>query len=229
MSGMDGILAVYKPVGITSFDVIRAFKRSVHPTYKIGHAGTLDPFAEGVMLLMLGIGTKQFDQLQKLPKTYLATARLGASSDTLDVTGTIAEADKNIEYRKISVEQIEKVAEKFVGEITQKIPDYSAAKIHGQPRYMLARRGEEVPAKSKIVTIYSIEIISLLDDLCVMRVGCSSGTYIRQLSYDIFHTLGLESYLEKLHRESIGHNTEAMCARLENFSDSTWQDMVVMP
>ncbi len=229
---MDGILPVYKPVGITSYDVIRAFKRS-HLTgfdpvkYKVGHGGTLDPFADGVMLLMLGSGTKQFDQLQKLPKTYVATAVLGASSDTLDATGKIVSA----KMHERTSEQIKEATQKFVGEIEQKIPDYSAAKINGTPRYKLARRGEELPAKSKQISIYSLEVIhysnSNYGSEVEMRISCSSGTYIRQLSYDIFKSLGVESYLSKLTRQSIGDYSLAKCCQIADFSDSTWRDKVV--
>lgn len=223
---MDGVLPVYKPVGITSFDVIRAFKRSVKPSFKIGHAGTLDPFADGVILLMLGKGTKQFDALQKLPKTYKATAVLGAKSDTLDVTGKIEKTLENHGFTP-SIDEIKKMAEQFVGVIEQTIPDYSAAKINGQPRYKLARQGQDIVAKSKPVTIYSLEILSLEKDICEMRVSCSSGTYIRQLSYDIFHALGIESYLEKLTRESVGSYTIEKCCQIDDFSGVKWQDMVV--
>jgi tRNA pseudouridine55 synthase len=224
---MDGILPVYKPVGITSFDVIRAFKRAVHPTFKLGHAGTLDPFADGVMLLMLGKGTKQFDVLQQQPKTYLARAILGAKSDTLDVTGSIETISEN-QNPKVSLEQIKQTAEQFMGVIEQQIPDYSAAKINGQPRYKLARKGEVLPSKSKSVTIYSLEIVSIENNECVMRASCSSGTYIRQLSYDIFKKLGVESYLSTLTRESVGDYTIEKCCQIGDFSELKWQDKVVL-
>ncbi len=177
------------------------------------------------MLLMLGKGTKQFDELQKLPKTYKATAVLGAKSDTLDVTGKISlEPTAGIQ---LTLEQVTSAAAKFEGVIEQQIPDYSAAKINGQPRYKLARRGEEMAAKSKPVTIYSLEILSLENDACEMRVSCSSGTYIRQLSYDIFSALGIESYLRNLTRESVGTYTIEQCCQISDFSETKWQDMVV--
>jgi tRNA pseudouridine55 synthase len=216
---MNGILPVYKPVDITSYDVIRAFKRSVRPTFKIGHAGTLDPFADGVMLLMLGESTKQFDELQKLPKTYLATAVLGARSDTLDKTGIITPLTHDT---MTSLEEIQFHAKKFVGVIEQKIPDYSAAKIGGKPRYVLARKGADIPAKSKHVTVYSIEVLSLVNNVCMMRISCSSGTYIRQLSYDIFHALGIESYLDALKRESVGPYTIDTCCQIADFEGGAY-------
>lgn len=224
---MDAILPVYKPIGITSFDVIRLFKRDAHPAYKLGHAGTLDPFADGVLLLMLGKGTRQFDELQKLPKIYLATAVLGARSDTLDVTGHIVESrNEKLEPSEVLLDKIQQTAKQFVGTIEQRIPDYSAAKIGGQPRYKLARKNAVLPSKSKQVTIYSLAIVSLGSTECVMRVSCSSGTYIRQLSYDLFMHLGIESYLSKLTRESVGDYTIAQCCSIEDFSSSKWQDKV---
>jgi tRNA pseudouridine55 synthase len=223
MHRMDGILPVYKPVGISSFDVIRAFKRAIHPTFKLGHAGTLDPFADGVMILMLGRGTKQFDELQKAPKTYLATAVLGASSDTLDLTGVISHSDH---IPPLTLSQLSAATAQFKGVIEQAIPDYSAAKVDGVPRYLHARRGETLPPKTKPVTIYSLDIESLHEQTCTLRVSCSSGTYIRQLSYDLFHSFGIESYLQTLTRESVGHFRIEDCCQIADFTGSTWQDKV---
>jgi len=226
---MEQILPVYKPVGITSFDVIREFKHALHPDYKVGHGGTLDPFAEGVLLLLLGKATKRMDELSNLPKTYRATARLGGSSDTLDRTGTIT---TQIINPKFSNSQIEETSRKFVGEIEQAIPDYSATKINGVPRYKLARQGIEMKPKSKKVNIYAIENIQIKESngsnlpaqaghrtMVEMTVTCSAGTYIRQLSYDIFKTLGIESYLEELTRTKIGEYEIEKCVKIADFSD----------
>lgn len=212
---MDGILPVYKPVGLTSYDCIRRLKRLLPRGIKVGHAGTLDPFAEGVLLILLGSATRRFDEIRGWHKTYLAGARLGYCSDTLDVTGSIELCHSNT----VTLEQIEEGIKKYVGEIEQLIPAYSAAKVAGRPRYMYARRGEEIPAKSKVVQIDSISVQSYrsLDQsaLVEMRVVCGSGTYIRQLSYDIFRSLGIESYLETLVREAVGDIKIDDCLRLE--------------
>lgn len=219
---MDAILPVYKPVGITSFDVIREFKRSVHPDYKIGHGGTLDPFADGVLLLLLGKATKKMNELSELPKTYRAVARLGASSDTLDVTGVIASSSR-AESRDpsamvgMTIEIISSKASQFVGEIEQVIPDYSATKINGVPRYKLARAGKEMEQKSKRVTIHELMIEKIEGELVTFVTTVSSGTYIRQLSYDIFKTLGIESYLESLTRTQIGEFDLSKCINIEDF------------
>lgn len=213
---MDKILPVYKPVGITSFDVIREYKRQVHPDYKIGHGGTLDPFADGVLLILLGKATKRMNELSELPKTYRAVARLGASSDTLDRTGKIDSRREEIDS-SVNIQIISKIAEKFVGEIEQEIPDYSATKINGVPRYKLARRGEVMEKKSKLVMIHDLQIEKVEGELVTFSATVSSGTYIRQLSYDIFKTLRIESYLESLTRTQIGDFDLSKCEKIEDF------------
>lgn len=221
---MDAILPVYKPVGITSFDVIRDFKRNVHPEFKIGHGGTLDPFADGVLLLLLGKATKKMNELSELPKTYRAVARLGAKTDTLDNTGSITESS----YLAKSIEEIIAVTEKYVGEIEQEIPDYSATKINGIPRYKLARAGEAMERKTKMVTIHNLKIENLDNDFVIFTTTVSSGTYIRQLSYDIFKSLNIESYLDKLTRTEIGKYNLENCAQLSDFNSLKWQDKVLL-
>ncbi len=214
------ILPVYKPVGMTSFDVIRDFKRAVHPDFKIGHGGTLDPFADGVLLLLLGKATKKMNELQALPKTYKATAKLGASSDTLDRTGSVG---KQLTAYSLRREQIEAAAKNFVGEIEQEIPDYSATKINGVPRYKLARAGKEMEKKSKLVTIYKLEIEKIEGELVTFVTTVSSGTYIRQLSYDIFKSMGIDSYLESLTRTKIGDYTLSKSHQISEFSSDKWK------
>lgn len=226
---MDAILPVYKPVGITSFDVIREFKRYITRTvpdkYKIGHGGTLDPFADGVLLLLLGKATKRMNELQALPKTYRAVAVLGARSDTLDKTGVITPLDH---YTIKTLDEIKLAAEKFVGEIEQEIPNYSATKINGVPRYKLARAGKEMEKKSKLVTIYALEIERIDAESVTFTATVSSGTYIRQLSYDIFKSLGIESYLESLTRTRIGDFSIEKCCKIEDFNSLKWQDKAVL-
>lgn len=217
---MDNLIPVYKPVGRSSFDVIREYKRRVRPTYKIGHGGTLDPFADGVLLLLLGKATKRMSELSELPKTYRAVARLGARSDTLDRTGRIENLPKN-QRTKVSVKEIKTAAAKFVGTIEQEIPDYSATKINGVPRYKLARAGKEMEKKSKLVKVYEVQIVNYEDDMVTFEAKVSSGTYIRQLSYDIFKSLGVESYLESLTRTAIGEFTLEKCLKIEDMVGQT--------
>lgn len=219
---MQGLLPINKPAGITSYDVIRRVKRvlkTLPNKVKIGHAGTLDPFASGVLILMLGKATKRFDEIQGWKKTYLATAKLGSSSDTLDRTGEItAQAPK--EVRELTKMQIQKVADKYIGEIEQEIPAYAAAKYKGRKLYEYARDGVKIPQKSKKVVIHSIEVLSTKDETVEMRVVCGSGTYIRQLSYDIMKELGIESYLDTLVRESVGEIGLDDCTITEQVTDA---------
>lgn len=221
---MDRVLPVYKPVGISSFDVIRAFKSAIHPTYKVGHGGTLDPFADGVLLLLLGRATKMMNTLSELPKTYQATAVLGAKSDTLDVTGEIV---NSTEYLVPSQTDIARVATGFVGKYEQEIPQYSAAKVNGKPRYLMARKGESTERKTKLVTIHKIELLSVQSNTVTFEATVSSGTYIRQLSCDIFNKLGVESYLEKLTRTKIGDFSIEKCTTIEDFKSDSWQDKLM--
>ena len=202
---------------MTSFDVIRDFKKAVHPNFKIGHGGTLDPFADGVLLLLLGKATKRMDELSSLPKTYRAVAKLGASSDTLDRTGNINEKGKVEREKYPTIAEIKNIAEKFVGEIEQEIPDYSATKINGVPRYKLARAGQAMDKKSKKVMIYKLKIEKIDGEMVTFTCTVSSGTYIRQLSYDIFKSIGIDSYLENLTRTKIGDYSIEDCKNIEDF------------
>ena len=221
---MDAVLPVCKPVELTSYDVIRVFKRAVHPDYKIGHGGTLDPFADGVLLLLLGKATKQMNMLMALPKTYQATAVLGAKSDTLDLTGNIEQCHGDT----VSLEQIEEAVKKFVGEIEQEIPEYSAAKVNGVPRYKLARRGIKQEKKTKRVTIFELEIRKQELGKVTFEATGSAGTYIRQLSYDLFKSLGVESYLESLTRTKVGDLTLEKCCTINDFTSDSWKKHVTM-
>lgn len=209
------ILPVYKPVGMTSFDVIREFKKAVHPDFKIGHGGTLDPFADGVLLLLLGKATKRMDELSALPKTYRAVAKMGSSSDTLDRTGSITPGV----WEPFTPGVLKDAASKFVGEIEQEIPDYSATKINGVPRYKLARAGQVMDKKSKKVMIYKLEIEKIDGEMVTFTSTVSSGTYIRQLSHDIFRSMGIDSYLENLTRTKIGDYSIEDCKNIEDFKN----------
>lgn len=221
---MDGILPIYKPTEVTSYDVIRTFKRIHHPSYKIGHGGTLDPFADGVLLLLLGKATKKMNELMALPKTYRATAVLGVSSDTLDRTGNLTPETKSQRFTR---EEIERLMQSFVGKYEQEIPDYSAAKVDGKPRYLLARKGIALAKKTKPVTIYSLTLEGMVENKITFIASVSSGTYVRQLSYDIFNKLGIASHLISLTRTAIGEYKVENCARVSDLETKTWEDRVV--
>ncbi len=197
---MDRILNIYKPTGISSYDVVRQVKK-ILPGEKIGHGGTLDPFAEGVLLILVGKTTKQMPQLLSLPKTYEALLRLGIA--TLSGDGTTAISQQR-SVPAFDNGQLKRVAEKFTGNLQQVPPIYSAKKVNGRPAYRLARQGIAVQLEPVIVTIYSLNLTALDNENIWMNVTCAAGTYIRRLGEDIAQALGTVGYLAALKRTAIG-------------------------
>ena len=225
---ISGFLLINKPIGPTSHDVVDMVRRATGIRI-VGHAGTLDPFASG--LLIVGVGreaTRQLDQFKNLPKTYIATIRLGARSDTDDRTGQIEESRiKNLE---LSSEKIEKLIQSFIGEVEQTPPMYSAKKIKGQKLYEIARQGRTVERKPANVTIHSIELLDISDTeklkncpTIKLKINCSSGTYIRALARDIGEELQCGAYCEELTRTAIGPYTLSEATTLEQLTPLTWQ------
>jgi len=194
------ILNVYKPPGLTSYDVVRFVKR-LTGIKKVGHGGTLDPFAEGVLLVMTGRATKKMNELLKYPKVYEAILQLGCSTDTGDPEGKVVE---ECSIPDIDESLLKNVENEFTGEIIQRPPKYSAKKIDGIPAYKYVRKGIEVNLASRKVNIYKIELRKLGTDRIFMLVECSSGTYIRRLGEDIAKCLGTCGYLVFLRRTKIG-------------------------
>ena len=213
---MDGFLLINKPKGITSFDVIRKL-RKILQTRKIGHAGTLDPMAAGLLIIAIGQGTKLLEYLIKQDKTYLAEITFGSTSDTYDAEGKI---QKTGFVGEISQKQIEVILKKFTGQIKQIPPQYSALKINGQKACDLARKGEEVKLKSRDITIYSIKIINFKSPLLNLEVSCSSGTYIRSLAHDIGQKLKCGGLLSKLQRTKIGTHDISQSITLDKVKTS---------
>ena len=211
----DGIVLVDKPSGWTSFDVVAkirgkrkaAFKETgITPTkrqLKVGHAGTLDPFATGLLIILLGDATKRSDEFLKQDKMYEATIRLGQISSTGDPEGEITETS-GMQPADIEVRE---ALQKFMGQITQTPPAYSAIKINGQRAYKLARKGQEVEIPTRQVTIHSIELLEYSYPNVKIRTNVSSGTYIRSLAEDIGEALGTGAYCSELRRVSIGGMT----------------------
>ena len=201
----DDFLLVDKPVGMSSFGVVARVRRILSKIegkkVKVGHTGTLDPFATGLMILMVGKGTKRAGEFLKLDKEYEATVRLGATSTTGDPEGEIVEIDKKID---IDEAQVEKVVESFVGEIEQRVPNFSAVKINGERAYKLARKGVEVEMPKRKVRIYEIKILDYKWPELKIRCKVSSGTYIRTLGEDIGEKLGVGGYLTELRRTQVG-------------------------
>ena len=205
------IIAVYKPPGMTSHDVIDEIRRRTG-IKKVGHAGTLDPFARGV--LVVGIGreaTRQLGKLVKLEKEYLAKMKLGWNSTTDDVEGEKEEINVS---RIPSREEIESVLATFQGEITQVPPRYSAIKISGQAAYRRVRKGEEVEMPERSVVIKELEILDFQWPYLTIRTVTSSGTYIRVLARDIGAKLNTGAYLEELERTRVGAYAAETCKQI---------------
>jgi tRNA pseudouridine55 synthase len=214
-----GIFAVYKPRGISSYDVIRQLKRACMGE-KIGHGGTLDPEAEGVIVIAVGRAyTKQLQPILKgTSKTYEATLFLGATSETDDAEGPITMTDivedrpgKGTNPEKdgpcISASHLTATLETFLGTTLQTPPRYSAVKIAGQPAYKRARRGEDFTIEPKPIHISAIELLTYEHPHLTIRVTCGSGTYIRVLARNIGEKLGTGAYLTHLKRTAVGEFT----------------------
>ena len=197
---INGFVVIDKPAGITSHDVVSRVRR-ILGTRKVGHTGTLDPFATGVLPVAVNIGTKVIPFLDEGSKTYEAQLRLGVTTDTLDMTGAIlSESDPSIVTR----EQFVSCITAFTGAISQIPPMYSAIKQGGQPLYKLARQGVEVERIARDVEIYSLELLSFDLPHVSIRVICSRGTYVRSLADDIGRQLGCGAALQELRRTASG-------------------------
>jgi tRNA pseudouridine55 synthase len=201
---MNGILLINKPVGITSFDCIRQLRRTTG-VKKMGHAGTLDPAASGLMILLLGSATKRASEFSKQDKTYVAEITLGATSTTGDREGEIMPSTSS--GNNYSLSEVEAALDSFVGEITQTPSIYSAIKVAGKEAYKYARKGQAVEVPSRKVTIYSIKLLEYSYPIIRIESKVSSGTYIRSLAQDIGDKLGTGAYLSALERTSIGEFT----------------------
>ena len=198
---MDGIINVYKEPGFTSHDVVAKLRGILHMK-KIGHTGTLDPDAQGVLPVCLGKATKLCGMITDWGKTYEAVMLLGKTTDTQDITGSVLSESELGE--DITAEKVTEVINSFVGEYMQVPPMYSALKVNGKKLYELARSGIEVERKARKVYIHSIEIKDISLPRVTMTVNCSKGTYIRTLCHDIGETLGAGGCMEELLRIKSG-------------------------
>lgn len=208
---MDGIVIVDKPQGWTSQDVV-AKLRGVYQTRRIGHGGTLDPMATGVLPVFVGRATRGVEFFEHAQKTYEAVLRLGIATDTEDITGTVLE-EKEVTVTK---EAFLQVLTGFRGEITQIPPMYSAIKINGQKLCDLARKGKEVERKPRNISIFSLECLEFTGNRAKLLVHCSKGTYIRTLCKDIGLACGCGGCMESLRRVSAGAYTIAEAIPLES-------------
>lgn len=209
---MNKILLVDKPAGWTSFDVVAKIRGKIRFNYqqkglkptkrqqKVGHAGTLDPFATGLLVVLLGEACTKADSFLKLDKVYETTIKLGETSDTGDPEGEITFASDKQPTEK----EINRVLGSFKGEIEQTPPVYSAIKVGGRRAYDLARQGKDVSIPSRKVTVYNLDLLNYDYPFLIVRAHVSSGTYIRTLAKDIGEALGTGAYCEALRRLKIG-------------------------
>lgn len=197
----DRVLPVNKSAGVSTYDTIRRFKK-LFKVKKIGHAGTLDPPAKGLILLLTGEATKLSNYLMDLPKTYIADIKLGERTDTQDATGKILDV---AEWRHVTEAGIEKTLPAFLGKREQIPPMFSALKHKGTPLYMLARKGQRIEREPREVETYHIRLIETRLPLFTIEVHCSRGLYLRVLAEEIGEALGVPSCLDNLIRTKIGH------------------------
>ncbi len=228
MQIINGILPVNKPSGMSSFDVIRVLKQRLKfdwKSVKIGHGGTLDLLAAGVLLILFGEATKAFDFLLKSRKEYIALISLGANTDTDDAEGSVIETFE----KDVALADIEQVLPGFIGKINQVPPRYSALRVNGRRGYELARNNIAVEMEPRLVEIYDIRLDRYEEkkkELSII-VSCSSGTYIRSLARDIGKKLGCGGYIKKLVRSSSSGITLEKCMDLDDVTDLNIRQCII--
>jgi len=215
------ILYFDKPLTWTSFDLVNRIRNLItkylDEKIKVGHAGTLDPLATGVMILTTGKATKRIEELQSTEKEYVATLKLGETTPSFDLEHTV---DKTFPFEHITQEMVEEKLKNFIGEIWQIPPVYSAVKVNGKRAFDYARKGNEVELKPKLLVIKEIEILDFALPILTIRVVCSKGTYIRALARDIGVALDSGAHLTALQRTRIGDITLENCQTIEQFVES---------
>lgn len=216
-----GLIIVDKPTGPTSHKVVSIVRRETG-VRKVGHAGTLDPRASGVLILCLGPATRLSEYLSTTSKRYEAVVRFGKSTKTYDAEGD----DIHITGAVPTEEDIRDIIPEFTGKIEQVPPPYSAIKVKGKKAYELAREGKEVNLESRDVTIYKLNLVEYRPPDLVLDIECSAGTYIRSLAHDLGEQLGTGAFLANLRRTKVGHFTIDDCVSLRTlelgFVDGTW-------
>ena len=208
---VNGVLLVNKPQGPTSHDVVEVVRRKLG-TRRIGHAGTLDPMARGLLLLLIGPATKQQHHFQGHDKVYDAVLQLGTQTDTGDATGAVVQTAP---VPALERHRVAEVLASFEGALSQTPPSYSAVKVRGRPAYWWARRQQPVALASRTVQIAALSLVELAPPRLAFRVSCSSGTYVRTLAEAIAQRLGCVGHLTSLVRLSVGHWSVDQASSLE--------------
>lgn len=209
---MNGLLIINKPKGMTSHDVVNIVRKTLH-TKKVGHAGTLDPDATGVLVVCVNKATKALQFLTAEHKQYIATLSLGIATDTYDASGTVLEEKPFTGYA-----DLEDVLQSFIGESMQKPPMYSAIKIHGKKLYEYARAGEHIDVPARPIAIQDIQLLKEENNEITFQVDCSKGTYIRSLCVDIAKKLGYPGHMKDLIRTRSGDFTIDQAITLEDLA-----------
>lgn len=212
------IIAIDKPLKWTSFDAVKRLRGAIQrrlgvKKFKVGHAGTLDPLATGVLIVCTGRATRKIDELQSGEKEYVAEVRLGATTPSYDLE---TEVDNTYPYEHITEDMTNEALARFQGAIMQVPPIFSAVKIDGRRAYKYARKGKEVELKAKPLSISEIELLEFSLPIIKIRVVCSKGTYIRALARDIGEALGSGAHLVGLQRTRVGEISISNCLSLEN-------------
>lgn len=211
------ILGIDKPLGWTSFDAVKrirgAIQRRLHlKKFKVGHAGTLDPLATGVLIVCTGRATRKIDELQNGDKEYVATLKLGSTTPSFDLETKI---DNTYPWEHITRQMVEDVLPDFTGKIMQVPPVFSAVKVDGKRAYNLARKGKEVELKAKPLEIKEMELMDFSLPEITLRIVCSKGTYIRALARDLGAALGSGAHLIALRRTRVGEISADKCLRID--------------
>jgi tRNA pseudouridine55 synthase len=223
---ISGILVVDKPVGMTSHDVVQIIRRGTN-IRRAGHTGTLDPRASGVLVILIGPAVRLSEYVSAADKRYQAVIRLGSKTDTYDLDGRITDTNPV----NVTQQEFEEILKKFVGEIKQTPPPFSAVRVQGKHAYEMARQGEEVDLEPRMITVHSLEVVEWDPPEITVDVHCSSGTYVRSLAYDLGEALGCGATLAGLRRTKSGRFTlrDAVPLRklIESFESGTWYKYVI--
>ncbi len=221
---MDGVILVDKEKGISSFDVIRKLKKILN-IKSIGHAGTLDPLATGILIIMIGKATALSNYLMGKDKVYICDILLGVKTNTYDVDGDVISTHEP----KVNMRDIERSIEKLISMDTQKPPIYSAIKVNGRKAYEFARKNVEVDLKKRNIKIYSIDILGFLDNTLKLKVHSSKGTYIRSIANDLGDMLGCGACISDLRRVQSGNFFIEDCVKVNCLKAENIEDHLILP
>jgi len=211
----DGkILLIDKPKGMTSFDVIRDLRKKLG-VKKMGHAGTLDPAATGLMIIAVGATTKELEKYVGLPKTYVMDILLGVKTDSGDLDGEIVETIHELSLP--NVDMVKQVLKELIGEIELQVPIYSAIKVRGKKLYEYARKGEEVDVPTRVFKIFDLKLLAIKDNILQVQMECAKGTYARAIGEEIGRRLGYPATLSDLRRTKIGEYKVNDAQKLSDF------------